>query len=66
MVRRLLRTTGGAPGIRRCAYYGVMQATSLRIDWLDEMKTVGAQGSSVCRSQPDTVEQEKSWQTTEQ
>ncbi len=66
MVRRLLRTTGGAPGIRRCAYYGVMQATSLRVDRLDEMKIAIAQAISVCRTHPDTVEQEKSWQTTEQ
>jgi hypothetical protein len=43
-----------------------MQATSLRVDRLDEMKKASAQAISVCRTQPDTVEQEKSWQTTEQ
>jgi hypothetical protein len=43
-----------------------MQATSVRIDFFGEMKTVTAQEISACRTQSDTVEQEKSWQTTEQ
>jgi hypothetical protein len=43
-----------------------MQATSVRVDCLDDMKRAIAQAISVCRTQPDTVEQEKSWQTTEQ